>query len=358
MDENPYAVLAKRLDSLPNGFPPTQDGIELRLLARLFTPDEARLAAQLRLNLESPAQIAERLGMDPQSLRDTLKSMARRGLIKAGRMDGGIGFGLLPFVVGIYEMQVTWLDAEFASMFEDYYRRAFGQMLAIQPAVHRLIPVGESVRVDMHIYPYESVTQILAEAKSWGVIDCICRKQKALVGDPCKHPLDVCMVLSPKPDAFAADGPVKALTQEQALDTLRRAAQAGLVHSVSNSQSGMSYICNCCTCSCGILRGIADLGIAGVVARSAFVNQVDETLCVGCELCVPACQFGALKMNHTIHVDELRCLGCGVCVSTCPEGALSLSRRPEADVEAPPRTEMEWLQQRAARRGQDLEAVL
>jgi electron transport complex protein RnfB len=56
------------------------------------------------------------------------------------------------------------------------------------------------------------------------------------------------------------------------MGTLRRAAEAGLVHSVSNSVEGTYYICNCCTCSCGILRGMAELGIANVVASSAFVN--------------------------------------------------------------------------------------
>ena len=76
--------------------------------------------------------------------------------------------------------------------------------------------------------------------------------------------------------------------------TLRRAAEAGLVHTVSNSQEGVWYICNCCTCSCGILRGMADLGMANVVARSAFVNQVDEDACRRAALLRAACQFGAM----------------------------------------------------------------
>ena len=60
MDDTPYRELAARLDELPNGFPPTDDGAELRLLAKLFTPEEAALAAQLRLTLETPAEIAAR----------------------------------------------------------------------------------------------------------------------------------------------------------------------------------------------------------------------------------------------------------------------------------------------------------
>jgi electron transport complex protein RnfB len=358
MDLSPYRNLAQRLDSLPNGFPPTPDGVELQLLAHLFTPEEAALAAQLRLTLESPEQIALRLGDDPKALREQLKGMSRRGLIAAGRTEDGIGFKIMPFVVGIYEMQLNRLDAEMARLFEDYYQQAFGQVLSAQPSVHRVIPVGESVRLGIEIRPFESAAEIVAAAGAWGVVDCICRKQKALVGEACSHPLDVCLVLHRRPGALDQAPGVRVLTREGALETLQRAARLGLVHSVSNSQEGASYICNCCTCSCGILRGMAELGIASVVARSAFVNQVDESLCVACEDCLEYCQFGALSLQEVVQVDALRCVGCGVCVPACPESVLGLARRPEAEVEAPPLGEMEWFQQRAAARGIDLTQVL
>jgi ferredoxin len=358
VNNNIYCTLAQRLDSLPNGFPPTPDGVELQLLAHLFTPEEAALAASLRLSFESAEQIATRLGGDPKELREQLKSMARRGLISAGRMEDGIGFKLLPFVVGIYEMQLNRLDAEMARLFEDYYRQSFGQVLGVQPSVHRVIPIGESVRTGMEIRPFESAAEIVAAAGAWGVVDCICRKQKALIGEGCEHPLDVCLMLHRRAGAFDQASGVRVLTRDEALETLQRAARAGLVHSVSNTQEGSSYICNCCTCSCGILRGIAELGIANAVARSAFTNQVDEALCVSCEACVEYCQFGALTLLGVAQVDELRCVGCGVCVPACPEEALGLVRRPEMEVQAPPLGEMEWLQQRAAARGIDLNQIL
>jgi hypothetical protein len=58
MEDSPYKRLAERLDALPNGFPPTEDGIELQLLAKIFTPEEAALAAQLRVTQQTPEQIA------------------------------------------------------------------------------------------------------------------------------------------------------------------------------------------------------------------------------------------------------------------------------------------------------------
>ncbi len=131
--------------------------------------------------------------------------------------------------------------------------RLLGKSCRFSLQCTEVIPVMESVRIDMEIHPYESAASIIDSAAAWGVLDCICRKQKALIGDPCEHPVDVCMALSARPGAFDNTPVVKAQTRVEALDTLQRAAQAGLVHSVSNSQSGVTYICNCCTCSCGIL---------------------------------------------------------------------------------------------------------
>ncbi|HNT76812.1 MAG TPA: helix-turn-helix domain-containing protein, partial [Anaerolineae bacterium] len=140
MTENPYKLLAERLDALPNGFPPTPDGAELRLLEKLFTPEEAALAARLRLTKETPAQLADRLGMDKVPLSQQLKTMTRKGLIAAGRTEEDrFGYGLLPFVVGIYEMQAGRIDAELAELFEAYYRQAFGDTMRVQPQVHRVI---------------------------------------------------------------------------------------------------------------------------------------------------------------------------------------------------------------------------
>ena len=73
MEKEAYKKLAERLDALPNGFPPTDDGAELRLLAKLYTPEEAELASQLRLTKEVPEQVAERLGRDKAEVRKLLK---------------------------------------------------------------------------------------------------------------------------------------------------------------------------------------------------------------------------------------------------------------------------------------------
>jgi Na+-translocating ferredoxin:NAD+ oxidoreductase subunit B len=347
-----YKRLAERLNALPNGFPSTDDGRELKLLAKIFTPEQAELAAQLLPTLETVEEIAARTGRNVAELRAQFKEMFRSGLIEAGKKDGKLGFKLMPFVVGIYEMQMDKMDEELARLFEDYFQSSFREVLKVKPQLHRVIPVYEAVRNTMEVRPFESAVEIVDAMKSWGVQDCICRKQKALIGQACEHPIDVCMVMHPVPNAFDGNTTIRALTHDDALGTLRRAAEAGLVHSVSNSQEGVYYVCNCCTCSCGILRGMAELGIANVVAGSSFLNQVDEVLCNGCENCIQSCQFNALSMDGPlVKVNAIRCVGCGVCVINCSTEALSLVRRPEEEVLGVPVTHTDWETQRAAERG-------
>lgn len=358
MKEALFKRLAEKLDALPNGFPATEDGAELRLLAKLFTPEEAALTCELFLSKQTPEEIHNKLveagkpTIDLPELRRQLKLLTRKGLIAVGRTENGLGYGLLPFVVGIYEFQVSWIDAELAQLFEDYYQRAFTQTLSVEPPFHRVVPIKESIHTDIEVRPYESASEILANAKAWGVINCICRLQKKLIGDPCEHPVEVCMILSTKPGAFDDNTGIRSLNQEESLQILRTAAEAGLVHSVSNVQEEITYICNCCTCSCGILRGISVLGTSNVIAWSPFVNQIDSELCINCEACQSSCQFEALfQLNGTMKVDQTRCVGCGVCSLTCEENAMHLIRRPEKDILPVPVTEIEWQKLRLAYRG-------
>jgi Na+-translocating ferredoxin:NAD+ oxidoreductase subunit B len=358
MSENPYSLLAERLDALPNGYPSTPSGVELRILEKLFTPEEALLASKLRITLESPQQIVERIGGDPQELRKTLKQMRRKGLIHASPIEGNLGFGLMPFVVGIYESQGDRIDKELADLMEEYFQQGLGRLLAVEPAVHRVIPVNQSIKTGLEVRPVESAAQIIANCQSWGLTDCICRKQKQLIGQGCDHPIEMCMIFSTMPGVFDHAENVKALTQEEALATLHRAAELGMVHSISNTQKEIWYICNCCTCSCGLLRGMAELGIANVVAKSSYVNTVDMDLCLQCGTCLEKCSFGALSMEESLKINTIRCTGCGVCVLACPEGALSLVLRPCEDQPIIPETNLDWMQIRAKSRQVDLDQVI
>lgn len=348
MHEGIYHKLAQRLDATPNGFPTTESGVELRLLAKIFAPEEATLAAMMGLTPELPSEIAARTGMDPGVAQHVLSRMAEGGLIFAEETEGQLSFRLIPFVVGIYENQLSRMDTELAVLFEQYYQETQGLAGILRvPSVHRVIPVEESIPFGLEIFPYERASELLEGAKSWGVRDCICRVQQGLLGKACGHPVEVCLVFSPVEGSFDNSEVDRPLTKREALDILCKAMEAGLVHSTGNYQDGNSYICNCCTCSCGILRAVAEFGHLTAVAHSDFWSVVDAELCNGCGNCVEHCQFGALSVPEDVCVvDHNRCMGCGLCVTACSTDALHLERLPHGKSSAPPTNREEWKVQR------------
>jgi ferredoxin len=269
-------------------------------------------------------------------------------------------FGLLPFMVGFYEEQLLWMDEELAGLVEQYLQETRGAGITqAAPPLHRVLPVDESIPFELEIFPHERASELLENARSWGVRDCICRVQKDLIGQRCDHPVENCLVFAPAEGAFDQSEVDRAISKEEALQILREAEEAGLVHSTGNYVKPHYYICNCCTCCCAILRGVAEFGVPTAIANADFRAVVDAEACVGCGDCVDRCQFGALSVpDETCAVDGMRCVGCGICATACPTNALQLERRPEGEVPAPPADVREWGRRRSEERGISLAKVL
>lgn len=352
--ENPevYRALASRLDTFPQRFPPTSSGVELELLAYLFSPEEAGLAAQLPLAYESLKTIAENAKLRFSEVRDLAMSMAKKGLIYLRKVDNEIQIKLMPFVIGFYENQTIRMDQVLAQLCETYFREATYHLLSLEPQFHRVIPVNESVKSHIEILPEYNVIQLISQKKAWAVTDCICRKQKSLIGEGCEHPIRMCFLMSDTPNAFEGQTGMDALNLEEAISLLNEAAAAGLVHTIANHKEDIGYVCNCCTCSCGMLRAIAEVGIANVVARSAYVAQIDESQCIACGICADRCQFGAITVDEIAEINPDRCVGCGSCTRVCPEVAISISVRPVEEILPVPYSFDDWLAQRAEARSQ------
>lgn len=353
MEKDVYRQLAETLDAIPNGFPATESGVELRVLARIFAPEEAALAAQMRMEFEPAGEIATRAGTEPQRARQSLRGMARKGLIRARRGVGELRYALMPFVVGIYEEQLPRIDAELAALVEQYFRETRGlTILETPPPIHRVVPVGEAVPHDLEVFPYERAVAIVESAKSWGVRECICRVQKRLIGKECDHILEACLMLAPVEGVFRSGGVTRPISREEAMGILRQTEEDGLVHSTGNYRDGIHYICNCCTCCCAVLQGMVEFDVPNAVANSGFRSVVRVESCIGCGDCVERCPFGALSVPDDVCVvDAARCVGCGVCAVACPADALYLERLPATDAPLLPDDIAEWAELRAQARG-------
>ena len=66
---------------LPGGYPSTPSGVEVRILKRLFSPEEAELTMKPKSRPEQVPAIAARVGLEEAEMARRLEEMARKGLI-------------------------------------------------------------------------------------------------------------------------------------------------------------------------------------------------------------------------------------------------------------------------------------
>ena len=351
---NPYEELARVLDKIPNAFPSVEDGTHLKILEWIFTPEEAELGSKLTTKGETAGEIATRLNLDKEEVKERLETMESKGQIISYYTEDGVKYALIEWIVGVYEAQLFRMDEEFAQLIEDYFKKAkFGELMTTKPAVHRVIPVNKVIKTEIEVHPFEVVERFIEEAKSWGIRDCICKVQKRLIGEECSYSETVCLMFAPIENFFQDDKNTKPITKEESYRVLRQAEEAGLVHSTRNIQDSTMYICNCCTCCCAILRGLTEFEQPHAFAKANYVMNVNEDLCIGCETCLDRCQFKALEIIDGICHVNARCVGCGVCALVCPEDALQLERRKTDQYEEHPVTFLEWNKQKAKARNID-----
>ena len=154
MSDTAYHTLRDFLDRFPLGFPETESGVEIEILKRLFTEEEARLAVGLSPFLEEVDQIAERLGMEVDSLAEELEGMVRKGLVFRVRRRGAIAYRAAPFMIGLYEYSVKRIDKGLAALFAEYYETAYvDEMGASNVPGFKVIPVEENIETGDALLP-------------------------------------------------------------------------------------------------------------------------------------------------------------------------------------------------------------
>ncbi len=344
MNEKIYSRLAEHLDGLPDGFPPSGTGADLRLLEMLFSPQEAGLAVHLRLDRESAGAIAARAGLSPEIAKQRLDDMAQKGLILSVQAaDGAITYQAAPFVVGIYEFQVNNLSVEFLHALREYWSTTIDRPPVETIPQMRTIPIHESIDPHLETMTYEQVNEIVAAHTRFAVAPCICRRGAHLVGKGCDAPEESCLIFGDWAEFYARTGRGRQVDRSEMLALIARADAANLVLRPSNSQD-VAFICCCCGCCCGGLVGLKRHPHPADVVASAFIASLAPEVCQACFTCLERCQMQALvRDDGAVALRVERCIGCGLCVSTCPSGALTLVRKPESGLtRVPPTMKDTW----------------
>jgi hypothetical protein len=232
--------LRQHLDDLPGGYPATESGVELRILRRLFTAEEAALALHLTLLYEEAPVIARRARIEPTVAALQLEDMARKGLIFGSHRDGhSPRYQAAQFVVGIWEYQVNRLTPELVRDFEEYLPSLLDAETWKRVPQVRTIPVGESVDAQAEVMAYERAEELVRAHDAIAVAPCICRQEKRLVGEGCDKPLESCLSFGGGARYYVRTGRGRSIGQDEALAILKRAEEAGLVLQPGNAQKAM-----------------------------------------------------------------------------------------------------------------------
>ena len=347
MREEPdvYRRLQRHLDNMPVGFPETESGVELRILRRLFTPEEAEVGLLLSAVPETLDRIhsrAKETGITVEELGDVLDRMVAKGAILGRGRGDRKRYGKAQLAVGMYEFQVDRLTKELQQDVDQYFQEGFGEAFhGPKTGQMRTIPIGARFVPDRQVGRYDDARQLIEGTKGpIAIMDCVCRQGKELTGEPCRQTdaRRVCMTFEGAARHLVDEGTAQVVTRAEALALAVKAEEDGMVLQPENTQDPL-FMCFCCGCCCGVLTTAKRFPRPAEYLQSNFRAVVAPELCTECETCHSRCPMDALdSSNGATRVDHHRCIGCGLCVTTCPSEALQLVAKEQEIV--PPRDQM------------------
>jgi electron transport complex protein RnfB len=332
----------------------------IELLETYMTPEEGKYLLELATP-KTPAELAQTLKLDEQTVADKLDNLTRRGLLFRGKtqyLAWGNAHQLNvrvmysaneytpPNLLDVRRRDLRYASSPYAEIngWFKMFERTGKQLIRIIPA-RKAIAANPEIRPEQVLW-YEDIVEIMKRVDKIGVIDCDCRK----IYQRCDKPLLTCLNFGKTMIDYEVGrgGRMKVITLEEAIDISDGAEEAGLVHNTpGNNASLPGIICNCCNDCCSVFEPALQSGrFYDVVAPSRFQASVNQELCKGCEKCYKRCPFGAIEMvkvddskKMKAKVIQEKCMGCGVCVIGCKRKALTfnLIRPPEF---IPPRPQM------------------
>jgi ferredoxin/DNA-binding Lrp family transcriptional regulator len=334
MSDEVYVRLREFLDKLPGGFPATDNGIELRILEKYFTPEQAEFLLDLKPFPEPASAIAERAGVSEEHAAEMLETMAKEGSIFRIRVNDQPLYMAISFVIGIYEFHLKSLDRELAELLDAYVPHMVDYWSGVPTKQLRVVPIGAAVGSELEVATYDTVRDLVNKHTEFAVADCICRVEKGLLGQECDRPMETCLVFGIAAQYYVENGLGRKIDLEECLSILDMAEKSALVLSPTNAQE-INNICCCCSCCCGMLRGLRAFERPADHVGSTYQARIDPDLCTLCGDCLERCQIEALtEGDDQMEVDLGRCIGCGLCLPTCPESAIAMV--PKAETAAPP----------------------
>lgn len=301
-EEKVYQRLIDHLREWYMGLPEAE--VLLPLVKNRYTEEEASFLADFPFLPQTIEDLSRRLQEPLEELTPKLEALAENGLIFESRSGPIVRYALNDSMFSLYRSPF-WSGKDDENMQElshlanRYFDQGYGQEFGAYPTMGlRAIPIQRTISDTRHILPFEDIAQVVSQEDYFCTSHCPCRQRKKL--DPeaatCRHETFNCIHFGRLARYMVKQGMGKEITREQTLEILKEAAEAGLVHGISNTREGMDTICNCCSCCCLFLESRHKLQLYGH-QPSNYIVSINASTCQACGLCVERCPMKALELT-------------------------------------------------------------
>jgi ferredoxin len=300
------------------------------------TEEEAAIVNRMPATVEELATAFSKTTDEMQAIIDGL---FHRGAAFDFTKDGVTYYRGPRHIVQFHDATILWKEApeEMFRLWEEFEETDYPQLLELVttlklPSFMRVIPIGETIQARNQVLAYEDARSMLESSSAIAVTTCVCRK----LMKRCDKPQEVCLQLNRGAEYTIKRGTGRKVSMDEALDILKQAREAGLVHMTENTGGKSNVICNCCNCCCEMLRFATAEKMKGVLSPSRYRALVDADACSGCGLCEEICPVEAITIEADVAaVSAEACIGCGLCGSVCPVTAVTLVEvRPKEHIPA------------------------
>lgn len=185
--------LIDRLNRYPIGLP---DSEQLRrILAILFSEQEAYVASRFPLQEASLTELARATGWSAERLETILEQMADKGLVMDSQYQGTTYYLLMPGLIGFFEFtfmkqrqdlpieELAQLMHEY--LFEDPENAMGREMFGSKTPLTRALSYEEHIPVSSVVTTHESARRIVEQAGYGAIGMCYCRHKKEHLGGRC-----------------------------------------------------------------------------------------------------------------------------------------------------------------------------
>jgi|GEM_PF-1353829 len=128
MDDDIYCQLREWLEQIGLGFSVSESNIEINILKKFFTEEEARMCLVCKAEAEPIETIAKRAGRDPDQIAYILEQMARKGLLFSclpKTTEPSKHYAVAPWVGGLLRFHSPTMDEELSQLVFQHFVSKF-----------------------------------------------------------------------------------------------------------------------------------------------------------------------------------------------------------------------------------------